>query len=98
MPPSPVPCSRFWRCFYGTDDIPFTFISDEFNGITQGVDGQVRPIVARSYTSFSAAAFEAAESRIYLGIHWDFDRDQGIASGNAIGNFVFDNFLAPSGP
>jgi hypothetical protein len=58
----------------------------------------LRPIVARSYTSFSGAAFQTAQSRIYLGIHWDFDRDQGIGCGIAIANFVFDNFLQPNGP
>src|SRR5262249_32279023 len=58
--------------FYGRDDIAFTFLSDEFNGITRGADGQVRPIVARTYTGFSQAAYENAESRIYLGIHWGF--------------------------
>src|SRR5262249_23377795 len=79
--------------FYGRDDITFTFLSDEFNGITRGTDGQVRPIVARSYTSFSQAALENGQSRIYLGIHWGFDRDQGINSGSAIANYVFDNFL-----
>lgn len=81
--------------FYGTDDVPFIFISDEFNGITRGVDGQTRPIVARSYDSFSQAAFENGQSRIYLGIHWAFDRDQGISCGNSIANYVFDNFLKP---
>ena len=74
---------------------PFTFISDELNGITRGADGQVRPLVARSFSSFSQAALEAAESRIYLGIHWDFDRDQGLNCGNAIGNYVFENLLQP---
>jgi hypothetical protein len=81
--------------FYGRDDIPFTFISDEFNGITRGSDGEPRPIMARTFNSFSEAAFENGQSRIYLGIHWAFDRDQGISSGNAIGNYVFDNFLQP---
>jgi hypothetical protein len=82
--------------FYSKDDIRFTFISDEFNGITRGADGQARPIVARTYHSFSQAAFENAESRIYLGIHWSFDRDEGIKCGNAVANYVFDNFLQPN--
>jgi hypothetical protein len=49
--------------FYGRDDISFTFISDEFNGITRGTDGQVRPIIARSYQSFSQAMLENGQSR-----------------------------------
>jgi hypothetical protein len=82
--------------FHGTDDIPFTVISDEFNGITRGTDGQVRPIVARTFHHFSEAAFENGQSRIYLGIHWAFDRDEGIKCGNTVADFVFDNFLQPA--
>lgn len=83
--------------FYGTDNITFTFISDEFNGITRGADGNVRPIVARTYTSFSQAAEENGQSRIYLGIHWAFDKVEGITSGNRVANYVFNNFLQPLG-
>jgi hypothetical protein len=82
--------------FYGRDDITFTFISDEFNGITRGADGQVRPIVARTFHSFSDAAYENGQSRIYLGIHWGFDRDEGIRCGKAVADYVFDNSLQPT--
>lgn len=81
--------------FYGTDNITFTFVSDEFNGSTRDSDGTIRPMVARTFNRFSEAAFENAQSRIYLGIHWAFDRDEGILSGNSIANYVFDNFLQP---
>jgi hypothetical protein len=81
--------------FYGRDDISFIFISDEFNGITRGSDGKVRPIVARTFNSFSQAAFENGQSRIYLGVHWGFDRDEGIKSGKNVADYVFDNFLKP---
>ena len=87
---------RILERFYGRDDILFTIISDEFNGITRGTDGRVRPIVARSYPSFSQAAFENGQSRIYLGIHWAFDRDDGIACGKSVADYVFDNFLQPA--
>jgi hypothetical protein len=83
--------------FYGRDDITFTVISDEFNGITRGADGAVRPIVARTFHSFSQAAEENGQSRIYLGIHWAFDKTAGIRSGNQVANFVFNNFLRPLG-
>jgi len=81
--------------FYGRDDISFTFISDEFNGITRDTDGQVRPIRARTFHRFSDAALENGQSRIYLGIHWGFDRDEGIKDGNNVANYIFDNFLQP---
>ena len=33
------------------------------------------------------------QSRIYLGVHWGFDRDEGIKSGKNVADYVFDNFL-----
>ncbi|HKB02718.1 MAG TPA: hypothetical protein VKD90_10890 [Gemmataceae bacterium] len=81
--------------FYGRDDIRFTFVSDEFNGRNRDVDGHPRPRIARTFDSFSEAAEENGQSRIYLGIHWSFDKTGGIAGGNRIADFVFDNFLRP---
>ena len=37
------------RNFYGTDDIPFTFVSDELNGVTRDNHGNVRPLIPRSF-------------------------------------------------
>jgi hypothetical protein len=79
--------------FYGTDKIHFSFMSDEFNGRTRGSDGQVRPVVVRSFNCLTQAKLENAESRIYLGIHWAFDRDEGIKEGNTVADYVFDHVL-----
>ena len=81
--------------FYGRDDIRFAFTSDEFNGITVGSDGQVRPVVSRTYDSLTEAKLENAQSRIHLGIHRAFDRDEGIRSGDAVADYVIDNLLQP---
>lgn len=54
--------------------------------------------VTRSYVSFSGAAEEAGISRIYGGIHWQFDNTAGLASGNLIGHQVFENYLRIPGP
>jgi hypothetical protein len=81
--------------FYGTDHIAFTIGSDEFNGVNRGADGTVRPVKTRSFTSFSQAAEENGQSRIYLGIHWAFDKTAGIQQGDAIADYAFDHFLAP---
>ena len=83
------------RQFYGTDDIAFTFTSDEFDGITRDNQGNVRPLMPRSFTSLSDAEDENGQSRIYLGIHWRFDKMQGIELGNAVGDYVFANAFRP---
>jgi hypothetical protein len=83
------------RRFYGTDAIAFTFISDEFNGVTQDNSGNVRPIVQRSFSSLSQAEEENGQSRIYLGIHWSFDKRAGIAQGRRVANYVFANAFVP---
>lgn len=81
--------------FFGRDNIHFTIGSDEFDGVTRDQNGNVRPVVFRSFTSFSQAAEENGQSRIYLGIHWSFDKVQGIICGDHIADFVFQNFLRP---
>jgi hypothetical protein len=83
------------RRFYGTDQIGFTFVSDEFNGVTRDNQGQVRPRLPRSFTSLSQAEEENGQSRIYLGIHWSFDKTEGIAQGRRVADWVFDHAFQP---
>jgi hypothetical protein len=87
----------FWtlRLFYGRDDISFTLSSDEFNGINKDVNGSVRPVRKRSFRSFTEALLENARSRIYLGIHYQFDAYAGIDAGIKISNSVYNNALRP---
>lgn len=86
------------RRFYGTDEIAFTFVSDEFNGATRDNDGTVRPLLPRTFNSLSQAEEENGQSRIYLGIHWSFDKTEGIAQGRRVADQVFDNLFAPLPP
>lgn len=79
------------RRFYRTDAIAFSFISDEFNGVTRDNMGMVRPLVVRHFRSLSQAEEENGQSRIYLGIHWSFDKTEGIRQGRRVANFVFNN-------
>ena len=83
------------RQYYRTDRIPFTFISDEFNGVTRNNNGTVRPVVERSFSSLSEAEEENGQSRIYLGIHWAFDKTEGIAQGRRVADYVFKHVLQP---
>jgi hypothetical protein len=86
------------RRFYGTDHIGFTFVSDEFNGITRDNAGNIRPYVPRSFSMLSQAEEENGQSRIYLGIHWSFDKTEGITQGRRVANYVFDHAFTPLHP
>ena len=68
---------------FGTDKIKFSTTSDGL------------PDVTRKFTSLSDAAHEAAMSRIYGGIHWQFDNVEGLKVGRTLGEFVFRNTLQP---
>ncbi|MDB5289743.1 MAG: hypothetical protein JWL69_984 [Phycisphaerales bacterium] len=71
--------------FYGTDRMHFTLMSDELPGVT------------RSFNTFSQAADENGMSRIYLGIHWNFDNNYGKATGRSVADYVFQHEMRPRG-
>jgi len=69
--------------FFGTDEVSFSTTSDALPG------------VVRSFKSFSDAAAEAGMSRIYGGIHYDFDNTDGLKVGREIGEYVAANHFKP---
>ena len=71
--------------FYGSDEIAFTTRSDFLPGIT------------REFPSFSAAAAEAAISRLYGGIHFGFSIEDGLTAGVAIGEWTLTHYLTAKG-
>jgi hypothetical protein len=72
------------RRFFDNDDVPITTTSGvPFAGLT------------RSYTSFSQAAAENGDSRVYAGIHFRSAVEDGIKQGEKIGHFVFRHALQP---
>lgn len=83
------------RRVYGTDGIAFTFVSDELNGVTVDNQGNPRPLAPRTFSSLSQAEEENGQSRIYLGIHWSFDKTAGIAQGRRIADYVVANAFQP---
>ena len=83
------------RNFYGRDDIAFTFVSDEMNGVTEDNSGVPRPLLPRTFTTLSQAEEENGQSRIYLGIHWSFDKTEGITQGRRVADYIFENAFSP---
>ena len=51
----------------------------------------IPPQVPRTFASLDEAAAEAAMSRLYGGIHYSFDNNDGIASGQCVGLTITDN-------
>ena len=51
--------------------------------------------VVRYYPGFAAVAEEQARSRIYGGIHFQFDSDAGQSIGTRVADYVFGHFMRP---
>ncbi len=49
----------------------------------------------RSFQSFSEAGMEASLSRVYLGIHFRYDSEEGFELGKKIGEYAVQNYLLP---
>ncbi len=71
------------RDFYGTDLQNYVLTSQEM------------PIgqETRNFSSFTQAEYENAISRVYLGIHWEFDAVDGITLGNEVADWVTGNYF-----
>lgn len=76
------------RRYFGTDNVTFTARTEDPN---------LPDCVERSFNSFTEAARENARSRVYLGVHFQWDGDHGFISGNALGEYVCDHVLRPVG-
>ncbi|GAB6843725.1 hypothetical protein JCM2811A_27270 [Methylorubrum rhodinum] len=80
---------------YYVENTSVTFTSDEFNGLNKDAAGQTRSYRSRDYLNFSQPEWENARSRIYLGIHWQVDADEGIALGRKVADYVSANAFLP---
>lgn len=75
------------KSFFGTDDIPFTATTEDPHAVG----------VTRTFPSFSAAARENALSRVYLGVHFRFDGENGVAAGTAMAESAATRFVRAAG-
>jgi hypothetical protein len=69
------------------EKVNVTFVSDEFNGKTTDNTGTARPRNEQTFT-LRKAIDDNKISRIYLGVHWEFDATGGEIVGKAIANKV----------
>lgn len=74
---------RILELIFGSDDVTFTVVSEEVSA------------APRTFQSFSKAAEENGRSRIYLGVHWDFDDIQGRAMGRKVADHLFSTRFTP---
>ena len=70
----------------GTNDVPLTATWRQSGG---------QPEVTRTYAGFWEIAEEQARSRVFGGIHFQFDSDAGRFIGTRVGDYVFANFMRP---
>jgi PAP2 superfamily len=72
------------RTVFGTNQVDFTATSGApFAGL------------ARAYGSFSEAAEENADSRVYAGVHFRYSTAEGLTLGEQIGRFIVKHALRP---
>lgn len=70
--------------FYNTDQITFSATSDSLPGIV------------RTFNNLSACVDEIGRSRIYGGIHYEFDNREGKRTGQAVAQYITANYLLPN--
>src|SRR5262249_7061136 len=92
-----------WTSFLGTPAFP-SYVSGHSGhsaaaaAVLATLSPASLPGVTRSYPSFSAAAHEVSDSRVFAGIHWRFDVAAGEALGSEVGQYVATNWLRPVRP
>lgn len=72
-----------FQSFFGTDEVSFEIPTQEIPGYS------------RSFGSFSEAALENSDSRVFGGIHIRSSSVEGEASGFEVAEFISDNALLP---
>lgn len=82
------------KAFYHTDNIAFTATTEDPHA-AHDANGIRR---TRSFTSFTQAALENGRSRVYLGVHYQFDASGGYEIGTKVGEDTAKWFSAKPVP
>jgi len=72
--------------FFGTDNISFSMRT------TTSIDPEGK---TRSFQSFSEAAKQTADSRVFIGFHFRSSVEDGLKQGEQVGLYVFNQALRP---
>ncbi|MDX2115190.1 MAG: vanadium-dependent haloperoxidase [Planctomycetota bacterium] len=69
--------------------------SDQILGgpLTIGSEDPYNGGITRTFDSWEAMARENGRSRVYLGVHWQIDADDGYTMGDQVGQWIFDRYL-----
>ena len=78
------------RAFF-PNNTRFTFVSDEYNSTGIDPKGDPRPFVPVRFRSLQQAQEENGQSRIYNGVHWEYDNTEGQTLGVNIARFTLNN-------
>ncbi|MGC1205054.1 MAG: vanadium-dependent haloperoxidase [Flavobacteriaceae bacterium] len=77
------------------DNYKFTMVVPEVDSAGPMSEKMKMDPPERTFDSFSEAALEGAMSRLYLGIHFRYDSEEGNKLGTKIGEYASQNFLKP---
>lgn len=77
------------------DEYAFNMITEEVDSAGPFSEQMPMEPPMRSFPSFTEAGLEASLSRVYLGIHFRYDSEEGHRLGNSIGDYAVENYLKP---
>lgn len=71
------------------------FGGDEITGgpLEIGTDDPYVVGLTRTFEKWSDMALENGRSRVYLGVHWQFDADEAYIMGSQVGDWIFRNYF-----
>ncbi len=84
------------RKFFGEErKFDFTLISEELPGVVRRFDHEIPLPGGTVRDRYRIAIDENSRSRIFLGVHYNFDATAGIAQGQQVADRIWPHFLRP---